>query len=161
MNWTSLIEPAVVAAVIASVVSVIGLLINRATMRGMHSERLAFDREEAERRTTAKIGLTERKITADIALAEKRLALDRALAAWKGRTEFAEEVLADFYYQAREIIRGARSPATFSEVGSTRAKAGCETENDTRILNAYYATTERLFVNRHPIGTPVNSGTKP
>src|SRR5579863_599381 len=109
MDLTSLIGPAVVAAVIASVVSVIGFLINRSTVRGMHAERLAFDREQAERRASAEIALTERKATADIALTEKRLALDRAFAAWKRQTEFAEEVLADFY-QARDIIQSARSP---------------------------------------------------
>ena len=154
MDFTSLIGPAVVAAVIASIVSVIGFLVNRATVRGMHTERLVFDREQAERKITADIdlaerkfqydvGVTEAKINADLTLAEKKLALDRALAAWKRRTEFAEEVLADFYH-ARDIINASRSPGSFSNEGDTRTKAEWETEADTRTLNAYFATIERL-----------------
>ena len=70
MDLTSLIGPAVVAAVISGLVAGINLLINRATVRRMHVERLSFDREQAERRVTTEIALTERKMTADISLAE-------------------------------------------------------------------------------------------
>lgn len=107
----------------------------RAT-RAIHTEKLAFDREQAERR-----------VSSEIALAEKKLALDRALAGWKRRTEFAEEALADFY-KARDIINAARSPGSFSEEGETRQKGAWETESDTRTLNAYFATIERLANNR-------------
>ena len=144
MDWTSLIGPAVIAAAIAAIVSV---LLSERRLRvdtRLAEKRFAFEREQAERRFTYDVGVTEAKIKADIALAEKRLALDRVLAAWKRRSEFAEEVLADFY-QAREIIRGARSPATFADEGSTRTKADWETEDDARLLNAYFATTERLL----------------
>jgi hypothetical protein len=109
VHWTSLIGPAVVAALIAGIISVITLLMNRATTLTTHSQRLAFDREQAER-----------KASADIALAEKKLALDREFAAWKRRTEFAEEVLTDFY-QAHDVIRGARSPG-----GAVRSVVGIE-----------------------------------
>jgi hypothetical protein len=67
----------------------------------------------------------------------------RAETIGKRRVELAEEVLADFY-QAREVIRAIRSPATFSNEGNTRKKAEWETENDTRNLNTYFATLERL-----------------
>jgi hypothetical protein len=57
MADSSLIGPAVVAAVISAmisgIVSVFTLLLNRATNLNMHSQRLAFDREQAERRTNA------------------------------------------------------------------------------------------------------------
>jgi hypothetical protein len=110
MDWTSLIGPAVVAAAIAGIISVINLLLNRATTLTTHSQRLAFDREQAER-----------KVSADFSLAEKKLSLDRAFAAWKRRTEFAEEVLTDFY-QAHEVIMGARSPGIFEGEGKTRPR---------------------------------------
>jgi hypothetical protein len=45
MDWTSLIGPAVVAAGIAGIVSVITLVMNRATALTTHSQRLAFERE--------------------------------------------------------------------------------------------------------------------
>jgi hypothetical protein len=80
-------------------------------------------------------------------LPKKKMNLDRAFAAWKRRTEFAEEVLTDFY-QARDIINAARSPGSFEGEGSTRQKGPEESESDTRTLNAYFATTERLINKR-------------
>jgi hypothetical protein len=143
MDFTSLIGPAVVAAVISRLVTSIGFWINARTVRRMHSERLSFDREQAERRFAAEIGLAETKIKADLALAEKKVSLDRAFATWKRKAEFAEEVLADFY-KARDLIMGARSPALFEGEGKTRARAADETERDSSTLDAYYATAERL-----------------
>jgi hypothetical protein len=69
--------------------------------------------------------------------------LDRELGSWKRRTEFAEEVLADFY-KARDIIEAARSPGGFADEGTTRQHQPWETEDDTRMLNAYFRTIERL-----------------
>jgi hypothetical protein len=86
MDFSSLIGPAVVAAVISSLVPGLGFLISARTTRAVHAERLAFEAEQFERR-----------VSAEIALAEKKVTLDRALAAWKRRTELAEEVLTDFY----------------------------------------------------------------
>lgn len=61
----------------------------------------------------------------------------------KRRIELAEEVLADFY-QARDIIKAARSRFSYSYEGLTRQKGENETEEDTRILNSYFAASERL-----------------
>jgi hypothetical protein len=142
-TWTSLIGPAVVAAVVSSLVSVIGILISAWTARRIHTERLAFERDQAERKFTYDVGVTEAKIRADTALSEKRVELDRKFATWKRRMEFAEEILADFY-EARDIIQAARSPAAFANEGLTRPKTEWETERDEGLLNSYYATTERL-----------------
>jgi hypothetical protein len=132
MDLTSLIGPAVVAAVIASIVSVIGFLINRATVRGMHTERLAFDEKQADRRGAA-----------EIALAEKKLALDRAFAAWKRRSELTEVVLADFY-QARRIIQEARLPGIRGDEGKSRPRSDRDKEENAR-LDEYFAPAERLY----------------
>jgi hypothetical protein len=61
----------------------------------------------------------------------------------KRRVELAEEVLADFY-QARDIIGAARSPFGYSHEGLSRQKSENETPEDTRILNSYFAASERL-----------------
>jgi hypothetical protein len=132
VDWTTFIGPAVIAAVIAAAVSMIVAVINRATLRAMHKERLDLDRDLADRRANA-----------DIALAERKVALDRALEAWKRRTEFAEVVLADFY-QAQRIIEEARSPGIMSGEGSSRPKYADETEDEARTLNGYFAAAERL-----------------
>ncbi len=132
MNWTSLVGPAVVAAVISGLVSGIGIWISARTARRIHTEKLAFDREQAERRTAAKIKLAETKLT-----------FDRVFAAWKRRSELAEEVLADFY-RARRIIQEARSPGSFGDEGKSRPKLEGETEEEGNTLDAYYAAAERL-----------------
>jgi len=128
----SLFAPAVVAAVISGLVASIGLWISARITRHVHDERLAFEYEQAERRTTAEISLAEEKTT-----------FDRTYEVWKRRTALAESVLADFY-KARDIIDASRSPAGFGEEGNVRQKQPWEDEEDTRILNAYFRTAERL-----------------
>jgi hypothetical protein len=122
MDATSLIGPAVVAAVISGLVSGIGILLSTRTARAIHTEKLAFDREQAERKMTADIELGERKLTADIALAARKFEYDRDLDAWKRRTSLAEEVLADFY-QAKDIIDAARSPGSLGGESDTPVAA--------------------------------------
>jgi hypothetical protein len=143
MDWTT-IPPSLVAAVSGLIGVVVGSGISAWTTRRTHKERLAADQALAERKFEFDCTLAERKAESDASVAEKKIALDRAFAAWKRKTEFAEDVLADFY-EARDVIRAARSPATFSEEGKTRPKETWESESDTRTLNSYYATTERLF----------------
>jgi hypothetical protein len=88
-----LIGPAVVAAVISSIVTVIGFFITTDAAKAMHRETLAFDQK-----------LAEPKFEFDKELAERRFKYDRDLHDHKRRIELAEEVLADFY-EAREISK--------------------------------------------------------
>jgi len=74
----------------------------------------------------------------------------KGLERWKRETvgrrriELAEEVLADFY-QARDIVQGARFPHQFSsDEGKTRQQASWEAEDDARTLNSYFRPIERL-----------------
>lgn len=136
MNWTALIGPAVVAAVVSGIVTIIGFLVNRSTLLKMHDQRLGADRD-----------LAERKINADIALAERKFELDRSLADWKRRTELAEQVLADFY-KAADIFAAARTPFAFGGEGETRARQDGESEVEQRHHDAIYAPFERLTKER-------------
>jgi len=61
----------------------------------------------------------------------------------KRKAELAEAVLADFY-EARDIISAARSPGGFADEGRTRQRAENETEDDSRNLDSYFRTIERL-----------------
>lgn len=79
-----------------------------------------------------------------ISIAARGLTKWRAETIGKRKAELAEEVLADFY-QARDIIDAARSPGGFGNEGATRQKDDWESEEDTRILNAYFRTMERLI----------------
>ena len=67
----------------------------------------------------------------------------RAETIGKRKAELAEDVLADFY-EARDVITTARSPGGFGHEGAKRPKAEWESEDDTRTLNAYFRTIERL-----------------
>lgn len=132
-HWTTLIGPAVVAAVISSIVTVIGFFITTRAAKAMHREKLDFDRE-----------LAERKFEFEKKLAERRFKYDRALHDHKRRVELAEEVLADFY-EAREIIFEARSPGSIrADEGDTRPKMDGETPEETKQYNVYFLVSERL-----------------
>lgn len=78
-----------------------------------------------------------------VVIAARGLNRWRAETIGKRKAELAEEVLADFY-QARDIIIAARSPGSFGHEDTTRQKADWESEDDTRALNAYFTTAERL-----------------
>jgi hypothetical protein len=138
------IGPAVVAACVSGVIAVVGFFVSTWTARTLHRERLNTDLKLAERKIEADIALADRRLSADLALTEKKIALDRATSAWQRKTTFAEEILSDFY-EAREIINAARSPASFGDEGATREKAPWESESDTRQLNSLYAPAERLL----------------
>jgi len=61
----------------------------------------------------------------------------------KRKIELAEAVLADFY-EARDILEAARSPGGFEDEGASRRRSPDETEEDTRKLDSYFRTIERL-----------------
>jgi hypothetical protein len=138
-DWASLVAPAVVAALIAAVVSVIGLVMNRATVQKMHSERLAFDREQAQRRTEA-----------EISLAEKKAAFDKALVLWRRRYELAEQIL-PIVYEARDTLKYARARVIMKGEGESRAIEEPENEKLRDTRNAYFVPVERLAKNAKPI----------
>jgi hypothetical protein len=130
-----------------SLAGLVGVLVGAGlsswTQRSTHRDRLAADRELAERKITADIALAERKLTADITLAERKFQYDRDLDAWKRRTPLAEEVLAEFYH-AKDIIDAARAPGSLGGEGDTRPREAWETEEDSRLLDSYYWPVERL-----------------
>lgn len=144
--WTSLIGPAVVAAVISGLVSSIGIWISARTARRIHSEKLAFDREEAERRFVREVGVSEAKISADTALAEKKVAFDKALAVWRRRYDLAEQVLAAAY-EARDALNWARARVVMSGEGETRKAAEPESHKLREARNSAFVPIERLAHN--------------
>ena len=65
MEWTSLIAPAVVAAVVSGIVSIVGFVVSARNARRIHAEKLTFDREQAEKRFEFDTGLAERRFQLD------------------------------------------------------------------------------------------------
>jgi hypothetical protein len=132
MDYTSLIGPAVVAAIISSVVSGIGIWISTSTTRSIHNQRVAFEREQAERR-----------VNAEIALAERKLALDRQLDHYKRRVQLAEQALIAFY-EARDVFTWVRSRGIFGGEGESRSTSESETDDQRKRRNTYFVPIERL-----------------
>lgn len=141
VDWAALIGPAVIAAVVSGAIGLISLIVSTRTTRHLHRDRLDADSK-----------IASQKADADIALAERKLALDRSLADWKRRTEFAEEVLADFY-RARDIFTDARQP--YSRAGEGRTRPGRTTdETDVeRYRDTIYTPFERLLLEREFLST--------
>lgn len=60
------------------------------------------------------------------------------------KIELAGEILEDFY-RARDVIVQARHNSSLGDEGSSRPHHEMETEDITRLLDAYYAPAERLL----------------
>ena len=85
MTVSDLIGPAVVAAVVSGVITIIGFILSNRTARQIHSEKLDFDET-----------IAEKKFRFDVDLAERKFRYDRELHDHKRRIEFGEDLLASF-----------------------------------------------------------------
>jgi hypothetical protein len=132
LDWGALIGPAVVAAVVSGIISVIGLVVSTTTARALHTDKLKFDER-----------LAERKFEFDKELAERRFKYDRDLHDHKRRIELAEEVLTAFY-RVQGILVNARSPHAFGDEGEERPRRGDESANLARLRDSYYVPIARL-----------------
>lgn len=132
MDWGALVGPAVVAAVVSGVISVVGMFVSRATTVRLHSEKIDADR-----------ALAERKVQADIDLAREKFEYDRRQGVFRRRFELAEQFLADVYH-FRSMMRFVRSGVSFGAEGETRTAQGAESETVKRTRNSYFVPRERL-----------------
>lgn len=141
MNNSVPLAPVLVAALVSAIVAVAGFWVNRRTLMTLNRDRLDADHK-----------LARRKIDGDLALAKTKFALDLQLVDWTRRSQFAEEVLADFY-NARDIFRGARRAFSLGEEGSTRPNRDFEDNNEQLRRDAIYAPYERLNKEREFLST--------
>ena len=132
MSLGELIGPAVIAAGVSGIISVVGIIINRSTTIRMHGERL--DKDEA---------LAERKVTADIALAKQKFDYDRAQVVFKRRFELAEQILAESY-RFRSLMAFVRSGFSMGREGEDRPAQGVESESVKRMRDTYFVPLKRL-----------------
>ncbi|CAH0340393.1 MULTISPECIES: hypothetical protein [unclassified Rhizobium] len=121
MEFGALIGPAVVAAGVSGVITVIGMLVARSTTIGLHRE----------------------KIESDQVLARQKFEYDKQQAVFKRRFDIAEQFLADAY-RFRSLLKYVRNGAAFGDEGSTRVQQGGEEEQIKRLRDTYYVPTERL-----------------
>ena len=132
MDWTSFIGPAVIAAGVSGVVSIVGFRVSARTARSIHTERLTFDKD-----------LAERRFNYDKELAERKFQYEREFHDHKRRVELAEAILAEFL-QIANVIQNVRSPAGYWDEGSGRPRSEDETDDQARQLDLYYVPLVRL-----------------
>ncbi len=163
MDWGSLIGPAVVAAGVSGVISVIGLVVTTRTARTLHADKLKFDERLAERKFESDKELAERKfrfdkelaehrVQLDAALAEKKFAFDKAMIAWRRRYELAEQVLAAAY-EARDALSFARARLIWSGEGKTRVATEPESDQVREARDSAFIPIERLAAHSKAFAT--------
>jgi hypothetical protein len=135
LELNSLIGPAVVAAAVSGVVSVVGLIVSTKTARAIHAEKIDFDRD-----------LAERKFAFDKELAERKFKYDRELHDHKRRVELAETVLAEFQ-QMGDVISAIRSPMAYGNESAERPRRENETEEHSRLKDTYFVPLMRIKKN--------------
>jgi hypothetical protein len=124
--------PALVAAIVSGVISLVSMLVNRATTIRMSRERFAFEKT-----------LAEQKRSDELQLADRKFDYERDLHDHRRRVELAEEVLADFY-QSADIVRAIRSVGGFGDESADRGRAENETPAEASKLDAYYVPISRI-----------------
>lgn len=149
MNWSLILaglagpvpEPAFLTtptgvAVIAAFSSLVGGLlaagISSWTLRSTHKQRIATDKE-----------LAERKFTFGMELANRKFQYDRELHDHKRRVELAETVLADFLQMA-DVVRAIRSPASSKSEAAGRQRPENEPEEVAREKDTYFVPLARI-----------------
>ncbi|MGO8844390.1 MAG: hypothetical protein ACLQFI_03410 [Methylocella sp.] len=132
MDGGIFVGPAVIAAAVSGIISVIGFLVSTRTARALHTDKLKFDER-----------LAERKFEFDKELAERRFKYDRGLDDHKRRVALTEDVLTTFYH-VKDVLVNARNPFSFGNEGVERPRRGDESEGLTRLRNSYYVPIARL-----------------
>ena len=132
MDWVSLFAPVVVTPVVTGFLVLVGIVVNRKTIIGVHKEKLGADEK-----------LIERKFEFDKDLARERFKYERQQAMFQRRFELAEQVLADAY-RFRDLMKFVRNDAAWEGEGESREIAGHETEGVKQMRTAYFVPLERL-----------------
>ena len=135
MTVSDLIGPAVVAAVVSGVITIIGFILSNRTARQIHSEKLDFDET-----------IAEKKFRFDVDLAERKFRYDRELHDHKRRIEFGEDLLASFY-KFKDVIAAVRSPLASGNEGATRPQGDSEDPTMTHTRNSYFVPLLRIQKN--------------
>ncbi|MCA3564130.1 MAG: hypothetical protein IOC90_10145 [Methylocystis sp.] len=120
MGFTSYVVPTLIPSLIAGVIALFIVYINRATTLRTHKEKFEFDKQ-----------LAELKFEFDKQATLDRAKLERQSADRRRRQELAEELLSGFY-EARDAMKSVRSPFGHSGEGSSRTRDENETAEEKR-----------------------------
>jgi hypothetical protein len=135
MNVNDLIGPAVVAAIVSGVVTLLGNIFSMRSSRAINADKIASEKQ-----------LAERKFEFDTELADRKFRYEQALHDYGRRVEFGEELLASFY-KLKDTIRFIRGPFSFGNEGETRKRREYENEADARARDGFYVPVVRIQQN--------------
>ena len=125
LNWSLLIGPAVLGALLSSIFS------TRSASRNI-DRTFRYNRQ-----------LAEEKLNSDLILAKKKFRFDIETHNFKRRAELAEDVYADFL-QISAIINMVRQPSGLMSEASGRQRGPNETEEQSRQIDPYYFPVARI-----------------
>jgi hypothetical protein len=136
VGFTSYVVPTLIPSLIAGVIALFIVYINRATTLRTHREKLEFDKQLANLKFEF-----DKQVTLD------RAKLERQSADRRRRQELAEELLSGFY-EVRDAMKSVRSPFGHSGEGSTRTRDEKETAEEKRKKDSQFVTYERFEKHR-------------
>jgi hypothetical protein len=138
-DWEDLVGPAVIAAAVSGIISVIAMLVNRSTTVALHREKIDADIKLAREKFEFDKDLAERKILHDMQNSDRRK-----------RQELAEDLIAGFL-EVQDTMQSIRSPFGYGGEGATRPREPNETADQTRRKDSQYVTFERFERHRETI----------
>jgi hypothetical protein len=132
MTLNDLIGPAVVAAIVSGVVTILGNVFSIRSSRSINSEKIASEKE-----------LAESKFDFEKDLAERKFRYEQELHDYRRRVEFAEELLGAFY-KLRDTVLSIRGPFSYGDEGATRKRREHESEPEARARDGFYVPIARM-----------------
>lgn len=132
MDYASLIGPAVVAAAVSGIVTIVGNFLSNRSSRSINSEKIASEKD-----------LAERKFQAETDLAERRFKHEQALHDYRRTVEFGEDLLSSFY-KLKDVVRSVRGPFSYGDEGATRKRRPNEIEAEAQSRDSFYVPIARL-----------------
>jgi len=132
MTLNDLIGPAVVAAFVSGVVTILGNVFSIRSSRSINSEKIASEKE-----------LAESKFDFEKDIAERKFRYEQELHDYRRRVEFAEELLAAFY-KLRDIVLSIRGPFSYGDEGATRKRREHESEPEATARDSFYVPIARM-----------------
>lgn len=137
--WAQWLQFPVAAALVTGIIAILAVFMNR----WVQADRIKADKQIAKERFDLDTRLAERRLAADLNLAERKVELDRELEAWRRKSVFAEEALADFY-RAQTAVSAIRSPGIWGNEYENRAGRDDETPDVRRRRDQYVPYLDRI-----------------
>lgn len=132
MDFSALIGPAVVAAIVSGFVTIVGNYLSNKSSRAINLEKIDSEKD-----------LAERKFEAEMALAERKFKHEQTLHDYRRTVEFGEDLLSSFY-KLKDVTRSIRGPFSFGSEGESRKRRPHENEGEAQLRDGFYVPIARI-----------------